>query len=123
VDQYTEGLPGAGGERPSSGEGSKSGESSPGSSSTGTSSGTESATQEGGSLPAQSARELKSRGKDGAAAAELAQVTGPTRDSAPTSDDSDSSGTGILLPLVLIGSLLAVVTLAVVRRRRPTAPD
>jgi hypothetical protein len=99
VDQYTEGVPSATGQRSSTGAG---------------------AGASGGALPPGTAQSLNAAGKDGAAAAAVAAATAPTP--AGTGDDGDSqtSGLGIWLWLILAASLLATVAVYVGRRRTST---
>jgi hypothetical protein len=130
TDEYVEQLPGAGGNEPS--------EQSAGDPET-----------DEPLTPAQQGA-VEEQGADGSAAVELAQATGPDGggDSAGDSADggsgggnqagsearsglpgvvgnvageSDDSGTGILLPLVIGGTLVAALALVIVRRRRHAA--
>jgi hypothetical protein len=130
VGQYTENVPGAGGDKPSDDLGGGSGSGGSGSGSAGSDAG----------LPPGTADALESQGPDGQAAANLAQATSPGRGEdgadraggdAPGADDgsaigdvigqlgaSDSGGMGIALPIVLGLSLVAAAVLVLARRRR-----
>jgi hypothetical protein len=131
-DEYTENVPGAGGDRPSN---------EPGSGSPG-----------GGSLPPGTTEQLQALGADGAAAAALAESTGsdrrgdgrdgpgsgPGSGAAAAADGSsggggvgevvedfvtgseDDDGIGITLPLILGASLLAAIGFLLARRRGGT---
>lgn len=132
VDEYTETVPGAGGDKPSMGGGGDgSGESSG-----------------GGPLTPSQVAALEEQGPDGAAAAGLAQSTGPDSkgtpggkegesfagteapSGAPGSDTSGSgipgaigdlaggsdSGMGLVLPIVLVAALLGAVAFVIARR-------
>jgi hypothetical protein len=92
VDQYTEGIPTATGER--------------------------SSRDRGGALPPGTAAPLDSLGKNGAAAAAAAKASAPSRGDAGT---SQASGMGIWLWLILLACLLAAVTRYVARRRTHSA--
>jgi hypothetical protein len=89
VDQYTEAVPAAGGQQASKGG--------------------------GGTLPGGTAEALASQGKDGAGAAAAAKLTAPEPGHP---GGSETSGMGIVLPLVLIAALLAAVAAFVARRRQ-----
>ena len=131
IDEYTESVPGATGNKPSSSLGDGSGEAGSG----------------GGSLSPSTIAQLEALGADGAAAAALADAgspgkgggSGSVRDRGPGSEpgaaqggsvsgiesvvsqvlgDDDSGGMGILLPLILLGSLVAVGAVAALTRRR-----
>jgi hypothetical protein len=88
VDQYTEGVPTAKGQRSEQGG--------------------------GGSLPPRAAGPLAALGKDGAAAAATARATAP---SPVDGASSQTSGMGIWLWLLLAGCLLAALTFYMNRRR------
>jgi hypothetical protein len=126
IDEYTENVPGAGGDRPSRGvDGGSGGES-------------------GSTLPPASSGALASEGADGAAAAALAQATAPAREPGgstardregaggglPSVGDivawvgggSDSDGLGIVLPIILGSVLVAAVLFLLARRRGHREP-
>jgi hypothetical protein len=100
IDQYAEGVPGPCGENQVGSGGSSGGGAG------------------GDVVPAATAKQLRAQGPDGQAAAALAAGTapGPTQGSGDISPSSDE-GMGILLPLLLGGTLLAGI-LYLVRRRR-----
>ena len=87
VDQYTEGVPTATGQRSS---------------------------QDGGKLPPSTAGPLNSLGKNGAAAAAAAERTAPSHGDG---EASQTSGLGIWLWFILAASLLAALMLFFGRRR------
>lgn len=90
ADQYTEGIPQAGGQRESSEKGN-------------------------GSLPPGAEAQLQAQGKAGSEAANLAKATAP----GPSDSSSDpSDGMGIVLPLILGAALLAAIALFLARRRQ-----
>ena len=111
VDEYTEGVPGAGGETPSSksgddgaGAGGETGGSGPGGSSD--------------VLPEDIVSELTSSGADGKAAAALAEQTAPSP-AAQAPVDADS-GLGALWFALLGAALLGALAVLAARRRGPT---
>jgi hypothetical protein len=124
IDEYTEEVPGAGGGNPTHGGGGG---------------GEDPST--GGPLSPAEVSSLEELGADGAAAAELAQASGPRDDGgtpgvAASPDDSSGvadvvgdlagdsdEGIGIMLPVVLALTLLAAVGFVLVRRHggRPGA--
>jgi hypothetical protein len=147
VDEYTENVPGAGGDKPSQdvGGGSGGGAAGGGGSSDGGSGGSDS----GGALPADTSSELEQAGAQGAAAADLAQATAPNdkqpRDAgkaggssgkddaavgstagdrgsqgitpAASSSGDDDGGIGIGLPIALVAIAAAGAAVLVLRRR------
>jgi cobalamin biosynthesis Mg chelatase CobN len=112
VDQYSESIPTAGGQKPTRDLGHGSGSAQGGGSA---------ATQAGGgsagtaTVPAQTRSQLQ-RTKNGLAAERAARLTAPTRPSA-SSTDTSSSGMGFLLPLILAASLAVAVAVFLARRR------
>jgi hypothetical protein len=122
VNQYSETLPGAGGDQPSSDPGGGGG-----------------AGNRGSSLSPKAKRALEEQGPTGAAVAGLASRTAPQiarsgdigrgRDSAGSSDGKsafgagvdqlagDSGGMGIALPIILLLSLIGAIAVFVLRRR------
>lgn len=102
VDQYSEGIPTAGGQKPTRDLGS-------GQAGTPT------------TIPPQTQATLQ-RTERGAAADKAAKLTAPSRPSAGSSDTSDSNGLGLLLPLILAATLIAAVAIFVVRRRPGPTP-
>ncbi len=126
ADEYTEDVPGAGGNQPSSDDDS----------------GAAAGPSSGGGLPPSVVNDLEAQGADGAGAAKLAQSTGPdkgkgdAKDAAASTNPGDSGGgvgevlnqlaggdgesdggMGVALPIILGVSLLAAVTLLLLRRR------
>jgi hypothetical protein len=133
IDEYTENVPGAGGDRPTRDVDGGSGEGS------------------GSTLPPASSGALATEGADGAAAADLAQATAPARepggsdgagDGSTTRDragadgglpsvgdvvagvggGSDSDGLGIVLPIILGSVLVGALLFLLARRRRQGEP-
>jgi hypothetical protein len=102
VDQYTEGIPTAGGQKPSvqavGGGGGG----------TGTV-----------KISPQTQAKLQ-KTKKGSAAEKAARITAPT---ASPSGPSDSGGMGLLLPLILVAALATAVGLFLGRRRTGAAPS
>ncbi len=120
VDEYVEELPGAGGGKPDKGGGDDGG---------------------GGPLTPAQVTSLEELGSDGAAAAALAQGSGPRMTGrvtpatvtrrppsvtsarasptswAPSTGDSES-GSGVALPIVLVAALVAAVAFLLFRRSR-----
>jgi len=82
TDEYTEGVPGGGGETPSGDAGSHGDNSSGGSSETGS------------SVPAATQSQLQSSGADGAAALSLIEETGPADSPSGNAKDAGSDGQG-----------------------------
>ncbi len=133
----TPGGAGSGGGNSSGGASGSSTRSGSGSGSSITSdSGSSSATGSASPVSRSTQRKLDSLGASGRAAAALAQATAPPQASAPKIDlaigsggsptsallravagSSGSGGLGVLLPVILIGSLVGAAALAVVRRR------
>lgn len=138
VDQYTENVPGAGGDEPSSQIGSGGGAGSNGGGGGG-----------GSRLPPRVAHEFGHAGSDGAAAASLAEATAPDGadaagvDSARGGNRSRASsgggvggivgtgvgaastgsyGMGIALPIILAATLVAALGFLLSRRRHPGQP-
>jgi hypothetical protein len=109
VDQYSEQIPAAGGERPtqqaSASEGSD--------------------TAEKSAISATTQAQME-KSKDGADAARVAKETGPVAPGIAGSDGGGGTGgnggLGLILPLILVGSLLAAVAVLVVRRRQDATP-
>ena len=111
VDQYSESIPTAGGQKPTrdlghgggSGQGGGSAPTQAGPGSAGTA-----------TVPPQTRSQLQ-RTKNGLAAEKAARLTAPTRPSASSTDTS--SGMGFLLPLILAASLAVAVAVFLARRR------
>ena len=122
VDEYTETVPGGGGDNPVSGGGDPTG---------------------GTPLPSDVAGELQAAGDDGVAAAELAESAGGPADRKPStssdrpSDDQgggfgsaiseiiepdDDSGMGIALPIILGAALIAATIFGIARSRGSKTP-
>jgi hypothetical protein len=95
IDEYSEGVPQASGQSPSTESGN-------------------------GSLPPGTDAALQAKGKDGAAAAKTAKFTAPIPSGGGDSG-SGSGGLGILLPLILGASLLTAVAIFVRRRQGATS--
>jgi hypothetical protein len=96
VDQYSEGIPTASGQKP-----------------------TRDAAKPGGggtATIAPATRAQLEKTKQGAAAARAARITAPGR-SAPGSADAGDAGMGLLLPLILVAALAAAVGILFARRR------
>jgi len=141
VDEYTEDVPGGGGNQPSGENGGSSGEN-----------GGSGATSDGGPLTSAQVAALEAQGKDGESAAALAQSTGPDlkggkpgkgetngqagagteAGASPTEPDSGGSGIGdavgdlvngpdsgmgVLLPIILGLTLIAAVAFFLIRRK------
>jgi hypothetical protein len=131
IDEYTENVPGAGGDRPSRDVDGGTGGGS------------------GSTLPPSSSEALASQGAAGAAAADLAQATAPAREAGgsgggadgstarersgggvPSVGDvlaevgrgSDSDGLGIVLPIILGSVLVGALLFLLARRRRQGEP-
>ena len=115
VDQYSEAIPTAGGQKPTRDLGKGGGGSAAGQRGGGTT-----ASQGGGgsvptaTVPAQTRSQLE-RTKKGSAAAKAAKLTAPSAPSA--SSTNTSSGMGFLLPLILAASLAVAVAVFLARRR------
>lgn len=129
VDQYTENIPGPGGDKPSNGLDKPDGGNS-----------------DGGNLPPGVAEELAAQGADGTRAAILADVTAPERskrgekargDGGAAGDGADGGGTiagivsalvgsdggmGVFLPILLVVTLLVALAVAATRLRRRGQP-
>jgi hypothetical protein len=140
VDQYTENLPGPGGDKPTDGgNGGGGGGGDQGSGGGGGEAGN-------GELSATEAQALSDQGPNGAAAAQLAEQTAPakakhaTRVEHPSGSDdegggfsigdtvsaltgSDSAGMGIFLPILLGATLLGAIALGAARMLRRGEPD
>jgi hypothetical protein len=104
VDQYTEGIPTAGGQEPSRDAvgNPSSGNSAPISSQT---------------------RNQLGKSKEGSAAEKAADLTAPARHGNGLSGPSDAGGgLGFLLPLILVAALAAAVAIFIARRRADAAP-
>jgi hypothetical protein len=103
VDQYQEGFPTAGGQKPTKdavgGDGGTAGTA---------------------TIPPQTQAQL-GKSKNGSAAEKAARITAPT---GPSSGPSDAGGgLGFLLPLILAGALAGAVAIFVARRRAGPPPD
>jgi len=97
IDEYTEGVPSAGGEKPTSGTGSGGG---------------------GASVVSpQTTEQLAKLGAEGAAAARAAEASSPDAPAGLGEAGGGSTGTGLLLPAILAMSLLAAVAFLILRRR------
>lgn len=133
VDQYTENIPGPGGDKPSNGLDKPDGGNS-----------------DGGNLPPGVAEELAAQGADGTRAAILADVTAPERSKRgekargdggaageAAGDGADGGGTiagivsalvgsdggmGVFLPILLVVTLLVALAVAATRLRRRGQP-
>jgi hypothetical protein len=99
VDQYSEGIPTAGGQKPShnavrqevNGKGNTA------------------------TIPPAAVAQLE-KSKNGRAAAAAAKITAPS-DSSPGGSPTNGSGLGLLLPLILAATLLAAIAVFLARRR------
>jgi hypothetical protein len=136
VDQYTENVPGPGGDKPTSDdEGGSGGSGGSGSGGAGN-----------GELSASEAQALSDQGANGAAAAQLAEQTAPETaktnarvehrsgdggdDGGFSADDvfsaltgSDSAGMGVFLPILLGATLLAAIAVGATRMLRRGEPE
>jgi hypothetical protein len=101
VDQYSEGIPTAGGQKPSQ-------------DAVGAGSGT-------ATIPPRTQSELQ-RTQKGAATEKAAELTAPSRSGSGGSSDA-GDGLGLLLPLILIATLIAGVGIFVARRRPGPTPS
>jgi hypothetical protein len=102
VDQYSEGIPTAGGQKPTSDAVSGS----PGTA----------------TIPPATREQLDKTPK-GSAAEKAAKITAPTRSQPAGSDNSDTGdGLGLLLPLILAATLAAGIGIFVARRRLGATP-
>jgi hypothetical protein len=115
VDQYSEGIPTAGGHKSS--QDAVRGASQGGGGGT-SSHGVGGASYGGGAASAISpgTRSKLDKSAKGTAAAKLAQITAPSRSSSGASD-SGPGGMGLLLPVILVGTLLAALAVFLARRR------
>jgi hypothetical protein len=104
VDQYTEGIPTAGGQEPSRDAVGNSGD--------------------GNSAPIPSrTRAQLGKSKVGSAAEKTADLTAPARHGSGLSGPSDAGGgLGFLLPLILVSALAVAVAIFIARRRADAAP-
>jgi hypothetical protein len=110
IDQYTENVPSAGGDKPTAGPGAGGGGGAAGGQTTVLSPGTKS--------------KLDKLGANGKAAARAAEATGPSRGSGQATSDNPpgSDGFGFLLPLFLVLALLGAAAVYFARTRRSGAP-
>src|SRR4051812_782853 len=116
VDQYSEAIPTAGGQKATRDLGKDGG----GGAANQSGGESEASQNVGGSAPTATVppqiRSQLEQSKKGAAAEKAAKLTAPSRPSA-SSTDTGSSGMGFLLPLILAASLAVAVAMFLARRR------
>jgi hypothetical protein len=107
VDQYSEGIPTAGGQKPSRDVVRSHESGGPGGTTT---------------IPPATRAQLE-KSKNGSAAVKAAKITAPSRTDLGRSDSSSGGGLGLLLPLILVAALVAAVGIFFARRRAGPAPS